>query len=187
MLASDFLTGCQREEMKPNDVAIHYVIERTIQNVIDLNIGYRLRLIGIGGSIDHKTGKEKTIRITFNLNHPLSKEACRWLIVNIAELFLSNINRDYVLRQYLPEGGFTFENIGVGIGFLTPDRGFLYHPDITFVSLRDGQISYATNDPKDKNGGYSPYKEVVYEPFEEALKIVEAQGRPSELMGTSGL
>ena len=89
--------------MSPNDLAINRVIQQTVKNVNDLNIGYRLNLIGTGGSIDHDSGKEKTIHLDLNINHALSKEACRWLIVNITQLFLANINQDRDLRQYLPK------------------------------------------------------------------------------------
>jgi hypothetical protein len=181
LIAISFLTSCSEKKMKPVDVAIHRVIEKTVQDVNHLNIDNKYYLIGVGGSIDHKTGKQKTIDITFQLNSPLSKEACRWVIVNIALLFLSNINQDPDLSQFLPEGGFTYNNLDIGISLLTPNRSFLYHPDIAYVSLFNGKIYYSTNDPKDKDGGHSPYKERVHEPFEEALKIVESQGRPKEL------
>lgn len=171
-------------EMSDSKLAINRVIQKTIEDVNHLNIGYPLSLVGTGGSIDHATGKERTIKISLRIFHPLSKEACRWLVVEIAKLFLININSSSDLTPFLPDGHFTYQNLDVGIGVLSPNRLFLYHPDITFVAFRKGEISYATNDPQYIDT-YGPYKEVIYEPIEEAFKIVESQGRPDELKNKS--
>jgi hypothetical protein len=180
VMTSIFTTGCFEEKMSINNIVIERVIQQTVQDANSLNIGYPLYLVGTGGGIDHDTGKEKMIGIAFDLHHPLSKEACRWLVLEIAQLFLTNINSDRELSKYLPEEKFHYRNLIVIIYLSTPERAFLYYPDIACVALSEGKISYAKNDPQHK---YAPYKEVIYEPVEEALKIVESQSRPSELDG----
>lgn len=181
------ITGCTEVKMKSEDIAINHVIQKTVHDVNKLDIVYHLYLVGTGGSIDHETGKEKTIFLAFQMHHPISKEACRWLIVNIAELLLSNINGNQELSQHLSGGHFTYKNIELSIVFTMPDRSSLYYPEIVCASLYSDKISYAFRDPNDKNGGYSPYKEKIYEHYEEALKIVESEGKPEELTPKSTL
>lgn len=166
------MIGCEEHQIDPKNEAIARVIERTLADVNKVNVGHRLYLIGTGGAADYNTKKKRMISISFEVDHPLNKEKCRWLIVECVEIFLKNINNDPDLPQYLSNNHFTYQNIELSIFFSNPDRSSLYYPDISSVSLHEGEVSFGMDDPKYKNGGYGPHKEVLYEPYEEAVNIV---------------
>lgn len=126
---------------------------------------YSMTFAGNGVGMDLQN-KFDSCMISFQMYHPMTKDQCRATIIDCANHLLANINNNVMLRQYLANYPFTYNNIEVTILMSYPDRE-IYHPEIGSVSINhDEGISYATEDPENRYR----YKTRVVESYDDAFK-----------------
>ncbi|HEY4831794.1 MAG TPA: hypothetical protein VIH61_04455 [Waddliaceae bacterium] len=91
-------------------------INRAIKNFAKTLSPKGFHIVGLGGGLDHESGKHKQIDIVLGT----SKEICdvrtaRVLLVETITEFLNYINTREDIKAYLATTPFTIENIHVGI------------------------------------------------------------------------
>jgi hypothetical protein len=128
---------------------------------------YQLRYVGIAesGGKDYYT----LIGTRFQLFRIVSKEEGRRILVDSTEELLKNINSNPAFLPHLKPSPFTAKNVEVVIFIYNENNGTVYYPDLTELSMMEGQIEYATEVPDNKYRYYTVEKET----YEEAKKIVE--------------
>ena len=166
MLVSIITAACNQEQSISERGKLAYKISGRI--VEQLKIKYDLDFIGVGlsGSGDEKT--IKTIMLDFTLNHLVTKEEGRDLILKCTTDFLHEINDSEELRPYLVQFPFTYRNIELTLLFYSDTRHEdTLDPNIWCISLVDGIIKYKIANIQ------NPFtnKSVEKESYEDALKI----------------
>jgi hypothetical protein len=111
--------------------------------------------------------------ISFDYPDRLSRDDARFLILDIAAIFLEEVNQDEKIRPHLCQYPYTVKNLSIPIfphknGYEKP-----IHPDFVLIDLQGGVISFKTKLENQKYDYHSEEKETV----EEALKILNEQGR----------
>lgn len=158
-----FFGGGKLDPYEENAPLMNSIVNTSIKQ---LSKRYGLYQIGIGGS--EKDGKSKTEFVAFNLYKKLTKDEARILIVEIVELFLSNINNNQEVKHFLYDNPFTFKNLEFTVLMFNSDGTDLYHPNVGLVSLtRKGTVSFVTYEPGTRCG----YASDMEEPYEEAYRI----------------
>jgi hypothetical protein len=150
------------------------IINMSVKQVSD-----RYNVIPIGRGSSEKNNKSKMESVSFQLQHKLTKEEARILIVDIVELFLKNINNSKEIADFLYNKPFTYKNLEFVV-FIHDEKNMnVYHPDLGIVSLTcRGTINFITDKP---NSQYE-YETDVEEPYEEAYKIVTGKDYPTSLL-----
>jgi len=134
---------------------------------------YNLRFKGISeAAVD---GKYETIGVELGYQKILTKDEGRVLLLNCAHDVLEAFNSYPQFRQYMTNVPFTGYNIIVNIYIRYPDGHSVYYPEYCGFSYYNDQLTYYTNTPESLDN-YEYYTKEK-EPYEEALKIVEAQAR----------
>lgn len=136
----------------------------------ELTRKYGFKLVGIGGGTNLEN-KIHTISMSLQLNHPLSIEEARKMMVDSTSILLSKINNNDDIRSLLAVYPFPIENISIAF-FLNRSNGDeLYHPNIDLVGLCVGKIDYSSSDAADFYIRHHQLKES----YEDAVRIVEQQ------------
>jgi len=134
---------------------------------------YGLRFKGISEAAED--GKYKIIGVELDYRKTLTKDEGRILLLNCAHDVLEAFNSYPQFRQYMANVPFTGANIIITI-YVHPEKNYdVKHPDIAVFSFHNDILWYKTHTRESLNN-YEYYTEVE-EPYEEALKIVEAQAR----------
>ena len=128
---------------------------------------YHMSQLGVGGGIDKGINLMclDFSRKGENLTQPKARE----LIVSCVNDYLLTVNEDEKLRPYLANYPFKPENIDFTIYNKTLEGKNTFHPFISVIKAKDGEITYHTDDPENNN----KIKTTEYENYEEALKIVQ--------------
>jgi len=164
ILALFFLASCssffQKNEV---DLADRRIVEFA-KSVKDTG----LFPVGIGGGIDHETGKNKLFSLIFGTNDTISSlEEARVLFVEILESFIDFINNDIQIRESLAVFPVTIENINMSIVCMESRP-----KDIADMS-NCGQILYYY--AENENPAIIAMDRIHKETFEEAQRIVNQQ------------
>lgn len=157
--------GFNLNELPKADTIINAVLDKTL---MELRSKYPLSIIGVGSGQEDK--KRIMIGVSFLLNRSLSKDECRELLVDITEALLKNINQNEDLQPYLYNVPFSYKNIKIDVFLRYPDQSSIGYPHIFMFGLTKDNIDYDVRYPNQQYG-YSRQEE----PYEEALKIVQAQ------------
>ena len=152
------------KEPSLDDVANNFIIKEA--KILEKK--YAMRLSGIGGR--EKNGRIWVMNASFDRDDSLISESeARWLIISCVNDYLEAVNRDESVRPYLLNYPFTYKNLTISIHHMQKDGHVAYYPYISLVNISNGKIGIFTDDPADRY----KYKTEKYEPFEEALAIVE--------------
>jgi hypothetical protein len=157
----------QKQILDESDILAFVVSEKIVKQFKEK---YDLHFIGIGQSGDKKT--IRTLLLSFNLYHTLSKEQGRELITKCAEEFLYEVNNFHEIRPYLTQLPFRVENIKLQLFLYSDSRQEdTVDPNIWVISLYEGVINYKIADAQ------NPYvnKSWEKESYEDALRIVQGK------------
>ena len=122
--------------------------------------------IGFGGSMMEDV---KIIYVAFTyINDSYNVNEARKLIVYCAEKYINEINNNKKIRPYLHNYPFKADNLELDIFFKDQNNLSPPYPNIYFVSLRNGLISYKVEENDES-------KLIHKEPFEEAQEIVHKE------------
>ena len=143
-----------------------------IVNISTKQLSKRYGLVPVGrggGNVDYKSKREF---IAFQLQHKLTKDEARILIVEIIELFLHNINNTPEISPYLYDDPFTYKNLEVVIYLSNVDGSKIYDPELGLVALTErGNAKFVTYE----FGKLCSYATNEEEPYEESYRL--ATGR----------
>lgn len=143
---------------------INYITRKTAQE-IEKEIPI-LELAGIGGSLkDNVINHEKLV---FNLKGKLDRDKGVVLIARVVEVYLKNIYSEKRMKAYLEKHPFTYKNLQVIFVVYDEEGNDVYHPDIGFISLLDGIVSYQTVSKSEKE--FYKIESNIKESYEEAAK-----------------
>ena len=124
-----------------------------------------LRLSGMGGGLNHETGKHKVFGISFIMQENVTDIShARELFVETADAFISFINSREDILEYLDVFPVTIVNIDMAILFLNAQQG-----DIVDISNCRESLYYYTAGPDPER---DPWNEICEETFEEAQAIL---------------
>lgn len=128
---------------------------------------YGLRVVGDSTSMPG--GVIKEVGLLFQVNHLLTREEARELLVNCVQEFLSEMNSNEEIRPHLENYPFTSKNIDITV-FIKDQKGKdVFDPNLGVVHARFGKLDYATY--KKENEFYQ-HQSDYEETFEEAEKLV---------------
>ena len=143
------------------------MVHRAIYNVAnEMEKRHQLQSSGMIEAGDEKHYTK--VGMYFQIFRPLTKSEGRKMLLEIAQVLLSELNLNYQLEPYLKPYPFIKDNIQLAIFTYNLDRTDTYHPDIATFSLVGGTIHYVTDIPELKYQHYTKESES----FEEAEKIV---------------
>ncbi|GAB4236572.1 MAG: hypothetical protein Tsb0021_16340 [Chlamydiales bacterium] len=125
-----------------------------------------LELIGIGGSIKDNIIKHKDL--IFNHKGKLNVDSSVLLIVRIVDIYLKNIHSEKRMLNYLVNHPFTYKNLRITIIIQGEEGEEVYHPDLAFINLVEGEIIYESV-KKCQNEIYK-VETINEEPYEDAVK-----------------
>src|SRR5690606_25794011 len=184
-----------KEKQSPD--YLKYVNEVVDDFVKKMEKKYQLHCYGSGGSMPTDVEKIKVLFISYN---KYTIEDARKMEVDAIQNLLQRINAHEKLRPYLREYPFGADRVGVTISFRTKMDGHPIDGSVALVSLVNNKIYYDAAEMKmsepipltriHKNNEWT--KELIpgklreklvplmEEPYEEALKIVEAPPTPTE-------
>jgi len=170
LLASLFSFFECEDEYDKNMVIMNRVIDTSIKQ---LNKRYGLEACGRGsGELDNKSRMES---VSFTINHKLTKDEARILIIEIVELFLHNINNTKNIDSVLYNNPFTYKNLQFVVFIHNQDDSSNFHPDLGLVYLsKRGVVGFATYTP----GTRYKRETEIEEPYEEAYKIATGNDYP---------
>lgn len=125
-----------------------------------------LRPAGIGGGLNHETGKHKEFGISFVTQEKVTDiSRARELFVETSDAFIAFINSREDIREYLDVFPVTILNIDMAIIFSNAQPG-----DIVDISNCHKRLFYYTAGPDpDKD----PWEEIREETYEEAQAILK--------------
>ena len=108
-----FSVACSSKfEMSESERISNLTIFEFAQSVADKG----LYPMGIGGGLNHATGKHKKFSITFGTEQKIEDlERARLLLVETIDAFIDFINSKDEIREYLDVFPVTIENVDVGI------------------------------------------------------------------------
>jgi hypothetical protein len=174
MMSCNLFAGCNSASENGTDnrrIEVKMTYKAVQETAKILKERYQLRYVGIAesGGKDYYT----LIGTRFQLFRIVSKEEGRKILVDSTEELLKNINSNPALLPHLKPSPFTDKNVQVVVFVYQKDGGDNYHPDITVLSMMEGEIEYRTKSPEKKYGYYTVEKET----YEEAKKIVEGSSQ----------
>ncbi|CRX37705.1 hypothetical protein [Estrella lausannensis] len=144
-----------------------------------------LTITAVGGSSQKGI---KMIHLGVATNGPGSIDQARTLMVFLFQELLNRYNTNPSIRPYLLNYPFTEKNIEFSIRFVD-SKGICCRKDVTkkdedqiaYVTCFNGRIKYMVDD----YGGLNPYRGILFEDYQDALRIVQNQSpnlapQPSE-------
>ncbi len=90
------------------------------------------------------------------------------LIARVVEVYLKNIYSEKRMKAYLEKHPFTYKNLQVVFVVYDEEGNDVYHPDIGFISLLDGIVSYQTVSKSEKE--FYKIESNIKKSYEEAAK-----------------
>ena|ERR1700722_19011741 len=125
-----------------------------------------LQPAGIGGGIDHETGKHNKLKIVFDIEKLPDINYARKIIVETIDEFLHEINNRVEVRDLLSRYPFTLKNIEIAIINVRDREG------LKCVYNQGNELNYYKSNP-DPNNLQS--MDVHSETYEEAVRILSSQ------------
>jgi len=145
----------------------------SLLNKIASSIEKKYEVRTIGNIVAMPSGNVKELGLSFTLQGPTNREEIRKILIEIAQEFLTFVNEDEAVRQYLSHYPFKICDIQI-ILFFQDKLGYgIRYPYITNAQISGGEIDYCIL--KDH---YDEYLEMnigktverYVETYEEALK-----------------
>ncbi len=157
-----FSETCESEDDKP----ICWVNEVRNKVIDKYSKKYGLTVSGIIDGMPERIIHE--VGVYLDINHVISKEKARQIVVECAQDFINKLNKHPQLKPYYKTYPLTAKNIYVALFISCPDRSTPYYPNLCVVSAVRGLVSFRT---KDSDNKYK-YKTEEEETFEEAVALV---------------
>lgn len=124
---------------------------------------------GIGEGINHKTGKQNYLGVTFDTEKLPNVDFARRLEVEALQDFLNYINSEEGIKDFVAEYPYPIKFVRIAFISQNPEKGLFS------VSNFEDDLYYRKNDPEEPIG---PSIEVHQESYEDALKILALQNEP---------
>ena len=163
------LLGLKVDAKEDDDSPIYtrYVAEVTSAFVKEMHKKYGLECGASGGSMPYDVEK---ISVSLVASGGATIEQARELEVKATERFAQIINAHEKLRPFLREYPFPAARADVTISFRKKGKLFFADTEVEFICHAKNKLHYLAPDPE------RPYvgKLIKDEPYEEALKIVQA-------------
>jgi hypothetical protein len=165
-LILSFIMGCTTPKVEcKKDERVVYKAIREASNEIENK--YNLHFGGISEQADHNNDcKFEVIGLIFQSDHYISKTEARKIVINISEIFLTKLNTEQV-RPFLTVFPFTEKNLKISVTSSMSQAKWDLSQVLTFGFSRS-EVYYRY---KIQNEKYKTHD--VFEPFSEALKIVQ--------------
>ena len=125
-----------------------------------------LHLAGLGGSIDHKTGKIKNFVAPFGVDHMMTVAEARIRFVTLVEDFIKFANKREDIRGHVSSYPITFKHLSLSIVCELSNPG-----EIAYVFSSGNYLCYYQ---RVDDSRFS--QEIHEETYEEAKAIVESEG-----------
>lgn len=132
---------------------------------------YGLRPFGTGAAMPG--GVVKVLILAFETRDQLSREELRGLLVNSAQELITQAQINGKIEQFLEKPPFEMKNVEIVIFNRDKNGRDLCDPEISTARINGDNLIYKTNDPEDE----FRYKNRYEETYEEALAILQSQGR----------
>jgi hypothetical protein len=135
----------------------------TIETASQITSTYEyFRLAGAGGA---KGFRKMTMSL--DVHKKINKVEARALIIEFAEMYLNQINRNEKVKELADDYPLNVNNIEISL-FIVPPEGEIFHPDVATVSLDDGMVLFWTFEESGKS-----YKSLEEETYGEARAITK--------------
>lgn len=121
---------------------------------------------GLGEGIDHDTKQQKYLSFTFTIEQLPDIDFARKVELETIQEFLTSINSEEGIQDYLVEYPFTINYISIAFISTNPQEGI-------FIAANFEHELYYTK--KICLNPYTPSKEIHRETYEEAIHILEEQ------------
>ncbi len=133
-------------------------------HITEMKKEYGLQCVGIGGSYMNDVNN---ISLYYDLDKKFDIEHARKLVVKSADRLLELYNKDMIIREYLHNYPFNYNNIVIDIGFkFDPILDYGNGSYISAVRLSKGEVCYYETQDK-------LYSEIILEETcEEAKKLI---------------
>lgn len=146
--------------------ARHKIIHRVLRNFNRAMQTKGFRAAGIGEGLDHSTGKQNYLAVTFDIDQLPDVNFARRVVVETIEEFLHYINSQDGIQDYLAEYPFPIRFIRICFISRCPNKGLF-----SVSNFRD-ELSY---DQENHANPISPSIEVHRESYAEAIRILTEQ------------
>lgn len=164
-----FLSSCvtNLSSTLPQHLKVASTVSGQVAKIIENK--YQAEFEGIGWSSDKTNDLLNKITITFTIYRKININQAREMILDSVNIFLSEINKNEEIKQYIVNGYFYPSNIEIVFYIYNENKGFFYDPDLCVAGFNDNMLRYKTNDLKLN----APFKTVIYENYQEALQKVQ--------------
>lgn len=136
--------------------------------VIEMKYKYQVRKIGEGAAMPE--GVIHKLNLSFATDETLTKECLRKLLIEFAQVVVTQVCLNTEIQAYLITTPFTIKNVQIIIYNHDKNGMTPKDPEISVAEIYDGILNYLTNDPEDD----FKYKNEYEESYEEALKAILA-------------
>jgi hypothetical protein len=171
---------CEDDYMPP--AYVQYVTELTKSFASEMYKEYGFECVGSGGSMPYDVEEISVKLVTCQI---ATVDQARELEIKATERFVQMINMHEKIRPFLREHPFPSSRVRVSISFERPKNAFSLSTknDVSHVFQARNRIFYQAKNPD------NPYlgKDIKDEPYEEALKIVQANIAKSGLQKPKNL
>ncbi len=130
-------------------------------------IKYKIHPMGEGASMPGDIVEK--LFLSFSHEGSLSKDEIRKIVVGCIQELFNAASSNQELQEHLKEKPFKIENVQINLFVQSNDGSNLYDPNISVGNVRNGIITYLTNDPENEY----KYKSEVTETYAEALKLLQ--------------
>lgn len=154
------LLGCSGSYKQRRDSKL--VDELNYQTAKKLAAERNLKLFGTGAQMMYDI---RMLALSFIYNEEVDIKKARTLILDAGNEYLSVINSNEEIQQYLHNRPFTFENIEIRVFFRNANNGDVASGKITVAAAIKGKFRYDIADPQTDQ-----LKTIFTETYEEALK-----------------
>jgi len=163
-----FFVGCMFAYYKlPEDEqAVGNILQKIAKH---LEIKYSMQAAGT--NVGMPDGIVELLGLDFQINHILTKDEARKILIESGEFFLSTVNADTAIRPYLKNYPFTYDNINIVLFMREPSGYNAYHPNIDTASLDGDGLSYTTTDKSEP----LKYKSDVTESYQDAVNALRSK------------
>lgn len=158
--------GGQMEASQEDNAGTYIKYAKEIMNpfIEECEKQYNLVCIGTGGRFAYNVAE---ISITFVAYRKGTIEEARKLEVKMIETLLKRVNAHEKIRPFLSEYPFKPDNTSISISYQKKDDSNYSDGSCTFVFLAKNNLFYCAKNPKTED-----YDDLLVEPYEEAVKIV---------------
>ena len=128
---------------RPSGVA-NEILNRTAKSI---EKKYNLKTMGTGTAMPG--GIIKELVLAFGTKDTLSKSQLRFLLIQIANELLNQVNSNNNIQKFLEKSPFTIENVQIIIYNRDKHGSEVYSPEISTADISEGVFSYHTVNQND--------------------------------------